>query len=68
MILCALPIAFMSAFYGERLIRDRAGGMRVHLFVSAQAGAVLYWQLWRGFSCISASCHPHAHSACVLPF
>ena len=35
MILCALPIAFMSAFYGERLIRDRAGGMRVHLFVSS---------------------------------
>ena len=35
MILAALPIAFMSAFYGERLVRDRAGGMRVHLFVSS---------------------------------
>jgi len=35
MILAALPIAFMSAFYGERLVRDRVGGMRVHLFVSS---------------------------------
>ncbi len=35
MVLCALPIAFMSAFYGERLIRDRVGGNRVHLFVSS---------------------------------
>ena len=35
MVLAALPIAFMSAFYGERLVRDRVGGMRVHLFVSS---------------------------------
>ena len=35
MVLAALPIAFMSALYGERLVRDRVGGMRVHLFVSS---------------------------------
>jgi ABC-type multidrug transport system ATPase subunit len=35
MILAALPIAFMSAYYGEQLVRDRAGGNRIHLFVSS---------------------------------
>ena len=34
-ILVAIPIAYMSAMYGEQLVRDRAGGNRVHLFVSS---------------------------------
>ena len=50
MILCALPIAFMSA-YGERLIQIGVRGRVYTICVFVPAGA-LYWQLWCGFSCI----------------